>query len=64
MTAPRSAQMQPIFCGITAVPGRGRYIENSILLSIFRLMDRLTTLNIDHYFVMDSICYPSINNTD
>ena len=40
MTAPRSAQTQPVFCGFTAVPGRGRYIENNILLSIFRLMDR------------------------
>ena len=40
MTAPRSAQVQPVFCEITAVPGRGQYIEIGILLSIFRLMDK------------------------
>ena len=40
MTAPRSAQKQPVSCGITAVPGRGQYIDSGFLLSFFRMMDR------------------------
>jgi len=40
MTVSTSAQVQPVFYGITAVPGRGQYIEIDILLSNFNMMDK------------------------
>ena len=40
MTVSTSAQVQPVFYGITAVPGRGQYIDAGVLLIFFRLMDK------------------------
>lgn len=60
--------MQPVFCGITAVPGRGQYIDIDILLSIFRLMDifqgRLTYVRTGDALIIHSMDRLSRNLVD